>query len=98
MIAATRVREPLDRLLELAGALAGALGRVDAKAVVAEPGGGAEHRLVDAQVEPARGDRPPAAQLVRELGAAELQHLDRLLAGVEATRHSDPAAVVEHCR
>ncbi len=89
------VREPLDRLLQLAGALTGALRRIDAEAVVTEPCGGAEDRLVDSEVKPSGGHRAPAAQLVSQLRPPELEHLHRLLAGVEASRDSDPASVVE---
>ena len=93
--ASARVREPLDRLLELSGALACAFGRVDAEAVVTEPRGRAENRLVDAQMEAAGGDRAPAAQLVGQLRSPELEHLDGLLARVEAPGDADATSVVE---
>ena len=96
--APARVREPLDRLLELSGALAGAFRRVDAESVVTEPRGRAEDRLVDAQVETAGRDRAPAAQLVGQLGSAELEHLDGLLARIEAPGDPDAASVVELVR
>ena len=96
--APARVREPLDRLLELSGALACALGSVDAEAVVTKPRGRAENRLVDAQMETAGGDRAPAAQLVGQLGSPELEHLDGLLTRVEAPGHPDAASVVELVR
>ena len=92
------VGEPLDRLLELSCALAGAFRSVDAKSVVAKPRGCAEDRLVDAQVEAAGRHRAPAAQLVSELRSTELEHLDGLLTRIQAPGHPDATSVVELVR
>ncbi len=77
------------------GALPGALGGVDAKAVIAEPCGGAEDRLVDPEVEPSGRDGATAAQLVGQLGASQLEHLHRLRAGIETPRNPDATPVIE---
>jgi len=83
------VGETLDRLLQLPRPLASALRGVDAEAVIAEHRCCAEDRFVDPEMESTRCHRAPAAQLIGELRAAELEHLHRLLAGVEAARHPD---------
>ena len=89
------VGETLDRLLQLARPLARALRRVNAEAVIAEPCRRAEDRLVDPEMESARGYGTPAAQLVGQLRSSELEHLHRLLAGVEAARNPDSTPVIE---
>ncbi len=95
---AAGVGEPFDRLLQLPRSLSRAFGCVDAEPVVTQPCGGAEDRLVDAEVEPSGCHGPSAAQLVGELGSAELEHLHRLLTCIQPPGHPDAPAVIELVR
>ena len=88
------VGQPLQCLLQPVGTLPWGFRCGEPQAVVAHPAGGAEHRLVDAEVEPAGDDGATRADLIGEVGPAELQDLDRLLTGVEAPGDPNPAAVV----
>ncbi len=93
--APARIGKALDRFLQLDCSLPGAFGRVDAQPVVAEPGSGAEHRLVDPQVKATWRDRASAAQLVSQLRPTELEYLHRLLACVEPAGNPDAAPVIQ---
>ena len=89
------VDQPLQRLTQASGLLGGRLGRGQLQALLTQPGGGAEDRLVDPEVEAARAHRPPDPKLLGDVTTAQLLDLGLHPVPVEGLGHAEALPTVQ---
>ena len=89
------VDQPLERLTQASCLLGGRFGRGELQALLAEPGGGAEDRLVDPEVESARAHRAPDPKPLGDVTTAQLLHLGLDPVPVEGLGHPETLPAIQ---
>ena len=89
------IDQPLEGLAEASGLLRRRLGRREVEALLAQPGCGAEDRLVDPEVEAARAHRPADPELLGDVAPAQLLDLGLHPVAVEGLGHAQTAPSVQ---